>query len=54
MPRNVRNYYDNSDTQTWKEWVICPYDNKSGPLSDKGDSRPGICHEFTPHLHASH
>ena len=34
----VRNYYGNGDTQTSKEWAIYPYDNKSDPLSDKGDS----------------
>ncbi len=38
----VRNYYDNGDTQTSKEWAIFSYDNKSGPFSDKGDSGSGI------------
>ena len=41
----VRNYYDNGDTQTSKEWAIYPYDNQSSPFSDKGDSGSAI----TPH-----
>ena len=38
----VRHYYDNGDTQTSKEWAIYPYDNKSGPFSNKDDSGSAI------------
>ncbi|KAL6301212.1 hypothetical protein BKA93DRAFT_828484 [Sparassis latifolia] len=38
----VRNYFDDGDTQTSKEWAIFSYDDKSGPFSDKGDSGSGI------------
>ncbi|RPA93384.1 hypothetical protein L873DRAFT_1815937 [Choiromyces venosus 120613-1] len=38
----VRNYFDNGETKTSKEWAIYPYDNKSGPFSAKGDSGSGI------------
>ena len=38
----VREYYDNGDTQTSKEWAIFSYNDKSGPFSDKGDSGSGI------------
>lgn len=38
----VRNYYDNGDTQTSKEWAVYPYDKKSGPFSNKGDSGSAI------------
>jgi hypothetical protein len=42
----VRNYYDNGDTQTSKEWAIFTYDSKSGPFSNKGDSGSGIVDSF--------
>ena len=38
----VQNYKDNGDTQTSKEWAIYPYDNNSGPFSNKGDSGSAI------------
>ncbi|GBE88164.1 predicted protein [Sparassis crispa] len=38
----VRNYFDDGDTQTSKEWAIFSYDDKSGPFSDEGDSGSGI------------
>ena len=38
----VRNYYDNGDTQTSKEWTIYPYDNKSDRFSNKDDSGSAI------------
>ncbi|RPA95762.1 hypothetical protein L873DRAFT_1697017 [Choiromyces venosus 120613-1] len=38
----VRNYYDNGNTKTSKEWAIYPYDSKSGPFSAKGDCGSGI------------
>ena len=38
----VQNYDDNGDTQTSKEWAIYPYDDKSHPFSEKGDSGSAI------------
>ena len=38
----VRNYYDNSNTQTSMEWAIYLCDNKSGPFSNKDDSGSAI------------
>ncbi|RPA94248.1 hypothetical protein L873DRAFT_1702188, partial [Choiromyces venosus 120613-1] len=38
----VRNYFDNGETKTSKEWAIYPYDNKSGPFAAKGDSGSAI------------
>lgn len=34
----VREYFENGDHQTSKEWPILPYDVKSGPFSAPGDS----------------
>lgn len=38
----VRNYYDNGDARTSKEWAILGYDQKSRAFSEKGDSGVGV------------
>ncbi|KAJ6616363.1 hypothetical protein B0H10DRAFT_2176659 [Mycena sp. CBHHK59/15] len=34
----ARNYYDDDKAETSKEWAILPFNSKSGPFSDTGDS----------------
>ncbi|KAJ6580227.1 hypothetical protein B0H10DRAFT_2235420 [Mycena sp. CBHHK59/15] len=34
----ARNYYDDDKAKTSKEWAILPFNSKSGPFSDTGDS----------------
>ncbi|KAG0123145.1 hypothetical protein HOY82DRAFT_511576 [Tuber indicum] len=38
----VRNYFNQSDPLTSKEWAIYPYNNRSGPFSARGDSGSAI------------
>lgn len=34
----ARMYYDGDNTKTSKEWAILPFEHKSGPFSERGDS----------------